>query len=175
MHSAGGNASDDASHFPASVIYHSWVQHGSPSALKMWAPGNQRSCFHPELTFIYGSLYFDWCPTIAASVLHCICLLSPDTIFFFSLSLITQLPFGDGLFHFYPQDTSKRRSKRSARIKQWLQNNRRVSTNAEMSACAYSSRTSHSVCVTVVILGLAFLWRKLVWMFLQLAKANIQK
>ncbi|KAF6736979.1 Neuroendocrine convertase 2 [Oryzias melastigma] len=43
-----------------------------------------------------------------------------------NLAETVKLPFGDGLFHFYPQDTSKRRSKRSARIKQWLQNNRRV-------------------------------------------------
>ncbi|MED6258048.1 hypothetical protein ATANTOWER_002275 [Ataeniobius toweri] len=37
-----------------------------------------------------------------------------------------KLPFGDGLFHFYPQETSKRRSKRSARIKQRLQKDRRL-------------------------------------------------
>ncbi|MEQ2232986.1 Neuroendocrine convertase 2 [Ilyodon furcidens] len=37
-----------------------------------------------------------------------------------------KLPFGDGLFHFYPQETSKRRSKRSARVKQRLQKDRRV-------------------------------------------------
>ncbi|KAM7385503.1 hypothetical protein PAMP_001585 [Pampus punctatissimus] len=37
-----------------------------------------------------------------------------------------KLPFGEGLFHFYPQDTSKRRSKRSARSRQRLQKDRRV-------------------------------------------------
>ncbi|KAK2824374.1 hypothetical protein Q5P01_021549 [Channa striata] len=36
------------------------------------------------------------------------------------------LSFGEGLFHFYPQDTSKRRSKRSARSRQQLQKDRRV-------------------------------------------------
>ncbi|KAG7216273.1 hypothetical protein INR49_021676, partial [Caranx melampygus] len=37
-----------------------------------------------------------------------------------------KLPFGEGLFHFYPQDTSKRRSKRSTRSRQRLQKDRRV-------------------------------------------------
>lgn len=50
--------------------------------------------------------------------------------FFLSLSLWTQLPFGEGLFHFYPQDTSKRRSKRSARSRQRLQKDNRVSGHA---------------------------------------------
>ncbi|KAJ4948595.1 hypothetical protein JOQ06_020128 [Pogonophryne albipinna] len=36
-----------------------------------------------------------------------------------------KLSFGEGLFHFYPQDTSKRRSKRSARNRQRLQKDRR--------------------------------------------------
>ncbi|KAJ0067146.1 hypothetical protein NL108_012797 [Boleophthalmus pectinirostris] len=37
-----------------------------------------------------------------------------------------KLPFGEGLFHFYPQDTSKSRSKRSARSRQRLQKDPRV-------------------------------------------------
>uniref|UniRef100_A0A3Q1HN98 Neuroendocrine convertase 2 n=1 Tax=Anabas testudineus TaxID=64144 RepID=A0A3Q1HN98_ANATE len=37
-----------------------------------------------------------------------------------------KLSFGEGLFHFYPQDTSKRRSKRSVRSRQRLQKDRRV-------------------------------------------------
>lgn len=48
--------------------------------------------------------------------------------FFF---FFTQLPFGEGLFHFYPQDTSKRRSKRSARSRQRLQKDRRVSRHTQ--------------------------------------------
>ncbi|XP_029376863.1 neuroendocrine convertase 2 isoform X1 [Echeneis naucrates] len=37
-----------------------------------------------------------------------------------------KLPFGEGLFHFYPQDTSKRRSKRSTSSRQRLQKDYRV-------------------------------------------------
>uniref|UniRef100_A0A3Q3WM28 Neuroendocrine convertase 2 n=1 Tax=Mola mola TaxID=94237 RepID=A0A3Q3WM28_MOLML len=37
-----------------------------------------------------------------------------------------KLPFGEGLFHFYPQDTSQRRSKRRARSQQRLQKDNRV-------------------------------------------------
>ncbi|KAI9535456.1 Neuroendocrine convertase 2 [Dissostichus eleginoides] len=42
-----------------------------------------------------------------------------------------KLSFGEGLFHFYPQDTSKRRSKRSARSRQRLQKDRRVKNVVE--------------------------------------------
>ncbi|CDQ89146.1 unnamed protein product [Oncorhynchus mykiss] len=38
-----------------------------------------------------------------------------------------KLPFGEGLFHFYPQDTPQRRSKRSLRHRQRLEKDRRVS------------------------------------------------
>ncbi|XP_017287829.1 neuroendocrine convertase 2 [Kryptolebias marmoratus] len=37
-----------------------------------------------------------------------------------------KIPFADGLFHFYPSDTSKRRSKRSSHVRQHLQKDRRV-------------------------------------------------
>lgn len=39
---------------------------------------------------------------------------------------VRKLPFGDGLFHFYPQDIPVRRSKRSARNRQRLEKDRRV-------------------------------------------------
>lgn len=66
---------------------------------------------------------------ISASVSDPFPLLSSLSLFFL---FFTQLPFGEGLFHFYPQDTSKRRSKRSARNRQRLQKDNRVSMHAEM-------------------------------------------
>lgn len=82
---------------------------------------------------------------IAASVCPHLCLL---LLIHFPLPL-HQLPFGEGLFHFYPQDTSKRRSKRSARSRQQLQKDRRVSihagTNPEKSTPNVSCTHVHSV------------------------------
>lgn len=99
-----------------------------------WKPGNQCPCSHLLLhlwlivLFLYLSLtHF----LIAASVCPHLCFL---LLIHFPLWLPPphQLPFGEGLFHFYPQDTSKRRSKRSARSRQQLQKDRRVSIHAGM-------------------------------------------
>lgn len=51
---------------------------------------------------------------------------APDPFSSLVLFFSFQLPFGEGLFHFYPQDTSKRRSKRSAHRRQPLQKDKRV-------------------------------------------------
>lgn len=47
-----------------------------------------------------------------------------------SLCFSPQLPFGEGLFHFYPQDASKRRNKRITHRRQQLQKDKRVSVHA---------------------------------------------
>ncbi|XP_030604422.1 neuroendocrine convertase 2 isoform X2 [Archocentrus centrarchus] len=51
-----------------------------------------------------------------------------------------KLPFGEGLFHFYPQDTSKRRSKRSARRRQRLQKDKRVKNVIEQEGFSRQKR-----------------------------------
>lgn len=79
-------------------------------------------------------------PLFASHLCHCST--SSSSSFFLS----TQLPFGEGLFHFYPQDTSKRRSKRSTRSRQRLQKDRRVSRHTEM----HTERSAHCVsCIHV--------------------------
>ncbi|KAK7901860.1 hypothetical protein WMY93_018629 [Mugilogobius chulae] len=51
-----------------------------------------------------------------------------------------KLPFGEGLFHFYPQDTSKSRSKRSARGRQRLQKDPRVKNVVEQDGFSRQKR-----------------------------------
>uniref|UniRef100_A0A8C6WVP5 Neuroendocrine convertase 2 n=1 Tax=Neogobius melanostomus TaxID=47308 RepID=A0A8C6WVP5_9GOBI len=51
-----------------------------------------------------------------------------------------KLPFGEGLFHFYPQDTSKSRSKRSARSRQRLQKDPRVKSVVEQDGFSRQKR-----------------------------------
>uniref|UniRef100_A0AAX7V6X6 Neuroendocrine convertase 2 n=1 Tax=Astatotilapia calliptera TaxID=8154 RepID=A0AAX7V6X6_ASTCA len=51
-----------------------------------------------------------------------------------------KLPFGEGLFHLYPQDTSKRRSKRSARRRQQLQKDKRVKNVMEQEGFSRQKR-----------------------------------
>lgn len=98
---------------------------------------------HYLLYFFLPSLFWQsQAFSIFASVPSAVILISasaPDSFtppFLCSLffSLWTQLPFGEGLFHFYPQDTSKRRSRRSARSRQRLQKDNRVSGHVETHA-----------------------------------------
>lgn len=138
MHSAGGKALDDASHFPALV---SFIMVDSTTVLQclkidlreirgisVLVPTWRMTCPSPPfmiLCFLYLPFrHF----LIAAYVFLLISASDPSS----SLAFFTQLPFGEELFHFYPQDTSKRRSKRSARSRQRLQKDRRVSIHADM-------------------------------------------
>lgn len=164
MHSAGGKGLDDASHFPSLVIYYGWFQHHSPApqnrasvkvreSVPLFPPGAWPALLLPHL----WSIVFPYLPFI-----H-IVLLIRLSLLLFSFFFSTQLPFGEGLFHFYPQDTSKRRSKRSARSRQRLQKDSRVSIHGEM----HTERSRLCVSCTHVPreawLPILFAWQWLFW------------
>lgn len=110
-------------------------------------------------SFLYELLYFDLPFTLYDCCLNPpICISAPDpfpclVLLFFSF----QLPFGEGLFHLYPQDTSKRRSKRSARRRQQLQKDKRVRIHMTMKqytvyTCAVTTTAFRSLHVKVFFL-----------------------
>lgn len=141
-----------------------------------WKPGNLCHCSHLEndlLSFHSSSIVFFfwhsqtfWLLPLCLSSSLVISASVPD-LFSSLFPFSTQLPFGEGLFHFYPQDTSKRRSKRSARSRQRLQKDNRVSIRTEMYtkkstvgflyACAWNSTVPHSLCMTMAIVSLVFM------------------
>lgn len=122
-------APDNASHFPALVMYYSWFHTPSnkPSVearkSELLVPSWRIPCHSPPPPFIiyciltchsYPCWSLQMCPTRSY-----ICLRSWSVYCsVFSFIFFTQVPFGEGLFHFYPQDTSKRRSKRRQQLRQ---------------------------------------------------------